>query len=381
MIVFRAFLQILARNKWIILMYSAILVVFSIFSLQTSQSAVTFEAIKPDLYLVNHDVDQGITHALVTYLSDQNNLVDLPEDSSDAVSDALFYRQINFYIEIPAGFRDEFLRGENPAIIIRSSGDYNASLAEMGLTRFLDLAHQYRLITPDEAALIKHLETTLATKVQVELTSTRDATSLDHAAYYYSFMNYPFLAGCIYVIAIIMLSFRNTNVFRRIVMGGLRPEHVNRILLGANSLFALGLWLLYVLVSFLVVGPTMFSLYGLCFILNSFVFTLSVTALAFLISSLLKSRNAINGVTNVVALGSSFLCGAFVPLTWLPTSVVAVAHLLPSYWYISANNQIASLESFTFDTLWPVFFHLLVVLAFTLVFALLANLLSHRQNR
>lgn len=412
MTVFKAFLRILNRNKWVVIMYSAILIIFSTFSLQSNQPTVSFEAVKPDLYLVNHDVDQGITKSLVAYLSEQNNLIDLPADDlndtidSDAVNDALFYRQINLAVEIPAGFRADFLAGKNPALIIRSSGDYNAALAEMDLTRFLDVANQYlaaasnptaaaNLQTPSadpaglsatnlsdaaEVVLLKNLEATLAVEAKVELTSTRDASSLDRAAFYYNFMNYPLLVGCIYIISTIMLSFREQKVARRIAMGGLTPQSINRILLAANSLFALCLWLIYVVISFIVVGPVMFSLHGLWLILSSCIFTLCATALAFLIANLLKSRNAINGITNVVGLGSSFLCGAFVPMTWLPGSVLAIAHVLPSYWYISANNDIAALETFSLDTLWPIIFHLLIILVFSLLFILVANLLSRRRK-
>lgn len=387
MTVFKAFLRILARNKWVILMYSAILIIFSVFSLQANESTVTFEAVKPDLCIINHDAEEGITKSLVDYLSANNNIIDLPADDPDAISDALFYRKINYLVEIPAGFRDDFLTGRNPAITTRSTGDYNASLAEMNLTRFLDVANQYLATaassgtqTVDEAALIKNLEATLATEVDVQLTSALDTTSLDRAAFYYNFMNYPLLVGCIYIVATVMLSFRDEKISRRIAMGGVTPEHVNRILLAANALFALALWLSYVLISFVVVGPVMFSLHGLWLILSSFVFTLCATALAFLIANLLRSRNAINGITNVVALGSSFLCGAFVPMTWLPDGVVAAAHILPSYWYISANDLITTLETFTFDSLQPVILHLLVILAFAALFTIIANLLSHRRK-
>lgn len=418
MTVFKAFLRILARNKWIIIMYTAILVIFSTFSLDANQATTTFEDVKPDLCIINHDVEEGITKSLIEYLSAQNNIIDLPGDDPEVISDALFYRRINYLVEIPAGFRADFLAGKNPAINTRSTGDYNASLAEMGLTRFLNTANQYlavalpapssslipsssstasglKLPSPDtsdpgtvspslsaaaEAVLIERLDQTLATEVSVELTSQLDTTGLDRAAFYYNFMNYPLLVGCIYIVATIMLAFRDEKVARRIAMGSLTPEHVNRILLAANSLFALALWLVYVLISFIVVGSTMFSFHGLWLILNSFVFTLCATSLAFLISNLLRSRNAINGITNVVALGSSFLCGAFVPLTWLPNSVITLAHALPSYWCISANEQIKTLESFSFDTLQPILLHMLIVLAFTLAFIIIANLLSHRRK-
>lgn len=142
----------------------------------------------------------------------------------------------------------------------------------MNLTRFLNVVNQYLATaassdaqTVDEATLIKNLEATLATEVDVQLTSALDATSLDRAAFYYNFMNYPLLVGCIYIVATVMLSFRDEKISRRIAMGGVTPEHVNRILLAANALFALALWLSYVLISFVVVRPlcSLFTVSGL----------------------------------------------------------------------------------------------------------------------
>ena len=39
-------------------------------------------------------------------------------------------------------------------------------------------------------------------------------------------------------------------------------------------------------------------------------------------------------VSNVLALGMSFLTGVFVPLEFLGEGIIRFAHFLPSYWYI-----------------------------------------------
>ena len=155
----------------------------------------------------------------------------------------------------------------------------------------------------------------------------------------------------------------------------------NRLLLLSNSLFAVVLWLFYVILSFVLVGNIMFTAQGLVLILNSFVFTLCALTIAFLIGNLVKNKNAVNGIVNVVALGSSFLCGAFVPVEWLPNSVLTVAHILPSYWYIQTNERLKTMEVLNFETLRPILFNMGMLLVFALVFTVAANVVSRARRK
>jgi len=380
MTIFKAFLKILNRNKGILIMYSAILIFFSIFSLQSNENTVNFESTKPDIYIINHDEGQELADALVRYLTDHSNLIELNGDD-ESLDDALFYRHVNFIVEIPEHFSQDYLSGRNPVIDFRSTGDYNASLAEMSLTRYLETAGAYRLISQSESELVKNTETALAQQTPVELTAKTDMSSLTNAAFYYNFLNYPLIAGCIFMICLTLLSFRNQKIAARINIGSISPSRINRILLLANVLFAVVLWLIYVGLSFWIAGSAMLSLQGLWFILNSLIFTCCITAMAFLIANIIHSRNALNGAVNVIGLGSSFLCGAFVPMQWLPQSVKAIAHVFPSYWYIDANEKIKALEEFSWETLSPILLNITVVIIFTLAFIVMANLISRREQR
>ena len=95
----------------------------------------------------------------------------------------------------------------------------------------------------------------------------------------------------------------------------------------------------------------------------------------------MKNKNAVNGIVNVVALGSSFLCGAFVPVEWLPNSVLTVAHILPSYWYIQTNERLKTMEALNFGTLRPILFNMGMLLVFALVFTVTANLVSRAKRK
>ena len=155
----------------------------------------------------------------------------------------------------------------------------------------------------------------------------------------------------------------------------------NRLLLLSNGLFAVFLWGVYLLLSFLLVGEIMFTIYGLLYILNSFIFMILSLALAVLLSTLVRNKEAINGIVNVIALGSSFLCGAFVPMDFLPESVVKFSHILPSYYYIKNNELFKEIESMNWMSLKPVVINFLILIGFILLIVVFNNIISKKKQR
>lgn len=380
MIVFKTFLKVLNKNKFIVILYSAILIFFGAFNMQTSDSSQSFVSSKPDILIVNQDEDKGITHNLIEYMEKNSKKIKV-EEEEDAINDALFYRDINYVIYIPAHYREDFLEGKNPQIDIKSTGDYQASLAEMILERYLNVASTYQEVIDSEEELVKKINDTLSKKVEIEVTSKLDISNLQKASYYYSFANYSILAGCVYIICLVLASFLDTNVKKRTVISSMKEKEFNQKLLLSNGLFAFLLWLLYVVTSFFLVGDIMFTTHGVIYIINSFLFSFCALTLAFLIGNLIHNKNAVNGIVNVVALGSSFLCGAFVPAEYLPDFVLKIAHILPSYYYINSNELIKQIEVINLDTMKPVIINMIILLFFSILFTILTNFVSRKKRK
>lgn len=379
MTVFRTFLKVLNKNKFVIIMYTAILIFFGGFNMQTSENNTSFVASKPDILIINQDEETGLTKNLVDYIKENSNIIEI-ENTQEAIDDALFYRDVNYIIYIPENYRGNFLNGENPKIEIKSTGDYQASLAEMMLERYIKVANIYQKNIDSEEELINKINETLSKQTEVEITSKLDTNNLSKATFYYNFANYSILAGCVYVICLILSSFKEEKIAKRTIISSMNYKKHNRQLLLANSLFAVVLWIFYVALSFILVGDIMFSTHGLIYIANSFVFTICAVTIAFLIGNLVNNKNAINGIVNVVALGTSFLCGAFVPMEWLPDSVLKIAHILPSYYYISSNEILAELEVINFETMKPILTNMGIVLIFAIVFIIITNIVSKRKR-
>ncbi len=379
MTVFKAYLKVLDKCKVPIIIYTVCLIFFGAFSLESNREQMNFTKVKPDIYIINHDESGTLTKNLISYLEENTNIKTLNEKNI-TIEDALFYRDISYVVEIPKGFTEDFLKNRQPKLEVKSVGDYEASLTEELLERYMNTANIY-LTYFNEEELLEKISHTLKEEVEVEMTSTLDSDSLSEIATFYNFANYALLGGCIYVICLILSSFQKDLVKKRTIISSLPLKQYNRSLFIANSLFAIVLWLVYVLLSIVMLGNSIFEIHGVFFILNSFLFTLVCLTLSFLLSSLIDNKEAINGVVNVIALGSSFLCGSFVPMSVLPKSVLQIARVLPSYWYIHTNEYLKTLEVVNFSSCKQILFNSSVLVLFALLFIFLNHEVTKRKQR
>lgn len=301
MTVYKTFFKVVNKYKFLILIYTVMLILFAGFNMQTSQNSTNFVAEKPDVLIINNDEEQKLSKNLVEYIEKNSNIVNI-EDNEEARNDALFYRDVSYIIYIPENYSKDFLNGLNPEINIKSAGDASSSYAEMMLTRYIKVANIYQKEIQNEEELIKTINETLAKETEIKITSKLDTNYLSKAAFYYNFMNYSILAGCVYVICIIISSFREEKIRKRTIISSINYKKFNRQLLVSNGMLALILWFLYVVLSFILIGDIMFTAHGLILIANSFVFSVCSLTIAFLIANLISNKNAINGIINVVAL-------------------------------------------------------------------------------
>ena len=380
MTVFKTFWKILNKNKVIVIIYTVMLLIFGVSNMQTSEKSMNFVASKPDVVIVNYDEEKGITKDFIKYITDNSNIVEIETDE-EKINDALFYRDANYVIYIPENYNKDFMEGKNPQIEIKSTGDYQASLEEMLVSRYIKVANIYQKSIDNEYELIAKINETLSKQAKTEITSKLDTNTISKATFYYNFASYSILSCLLLIISLILSSFNEERTRKRIVVSSTNYKKHNRILLLSNCCYSLILWLFYVIISFIILRDIMTTATGVVYIINSLVLTICATTIAFFIGNLVSNKGTINGIVNVVALGSSFLCGAFVPMEWLPDSVLKIAHTLPTYYYISTNEALKTLEKFNFATLKPLIVNMVIMLGFAIVFIILANVVLRRKRK
>lgn len=378
MTVFSTFFKVLKSQIGIIILYTVLLLGFGGLNVKTNESNINYIADKPDIVIVNKDESGELSNNLVKYLEKFTNVKDLDETNLD---DALFYRQINAIIYIPKNYSRDIKNKQKVNIDINTTGDYESSLASMILNRYLVVQDTYVLLFDDEASIIENVNNTLDKKIKTEVLSKKDEVSTSKITNYYNFASYAIVAGILLVLGNILSSFNQKNVKKRSIVSSTSYIKQNKYLLLSSSIYAIILWIFYILISIILFKGDILNEMFIFYIINLFIFTIVALTLAIFLSNLIDNKNALSGLVNVIAVGSSFLCGVFVPARWLPKSVLTFAHILPPYWYVNTNDILAEMEVINFENLKPVITNEIVLIAFIILFIILNLIVTKKKQR
>lgn len=380
MTVFSTILKILNKLKGMLILYTVMLVAITTIN-QTSGNKVTnFEESKPDMLIVNNDSKNVITDGFAYYIKKHANIKDIDTSNQDKINDAIFYRDVNFVIYIPENFGKDLKEGKEPSLKYKETGDEYAAYSRMLVEKYIKTVKTYKDYYSGRQ-LIEKVNNIVENDTKVQVKSSLDTSKMSTMTAYFNFLNYALLAGCVYCITMILASLKQENVRKRTIVSSFNYRKYNRIVLFSNAIVIVAMWILYMILSLILFKDTMFTANGLAFVLNSLVFALCGLSIGFLIGNITTNKAAIGGIVNVVALGTSFLCGCFVPFEYMPDYVLKIAHILPTYYFVANNQLIKTIESFNIDTLKPIFINVGVVLAFTIVFVILSNYISKKKQR
>ena len=378
MTVFKTFFRIVNKLKPTIILYTALLIIFGAVNMKTSDNNINFVNSKPDILIINQDVNKGLTKNLIDYMKKNSNIVKVG-NNEEKINDSLFYREVSYVIYIPKDYRKNVLLGKNPKLDIKKTDEYDAHLSEMMLKRYIKLQNIYNEEAGSEDELITLINDNMNDDVNVKITSKVDTSKTYNIAYYFNFASYSILAIIIYIVCLVLCSFKEESISKRINISSINyKSHNNKILL-ASIVFSSIVWLLFVIIGVTIVGDIMFSIRGLISIINSFIFTFCALTLSILISSLTNNKNAISGIVNVIALGSAFLCGAFVPAEYLPSSVLNFAHILPAYYYINSNDLLKNIDVINISSMHSIIINMVIIIMFSILFIILNNVVTKKR--
>lgn len=373
MIVFKTILKILNKLKGMLILYTFMLVMITFIN-QTSNNETSFLESKPSIAIVNED-DSLITNDFIDYMDKHCIIKNLAPKNID---DAIFYRSINMVVYIPKNFGENLL-SNNVTLEYKASGDGASSYTKMLIEKYIKTVLIYKDYYSDEE-LINHVNNLLKLDANVEVKTKLETSKLERMTRYFNFLNYALLAGSVYCISMILASIKEEKVKKRTIISSFDYKKYDRIVLGTLSIVIFGIWLLYMLLSIILFKNTIFTFNGLAYILNSFVFTIASLCIGYLIGNITQNKNAIAGIINVVALGSSFLCGCFVPVEYMPDYALKIAHIFPTYYYVSNNEIIKTIEAFNPTLIKSLLKNGFVIVLFSLLFILLTNYISKKKQ-
>lgn len=379
MTVFNTFWKVINKYKGTIILFTVMLVTFGGINTTSNNSTVDFTNSKPDIIIVNNSGNNDLTKNLISYLEKNTNVKDV-KNTEEARNDALFYREVNYIIYIPKDYQKDVLSGKTPEIDIKTVGDYTSSLAEMLLTRYLKIQSIYAKNISAEQELITVINKNLSKTSEVTITSKVDRAKTSRVSRYFNFASYSAMFIIIFVICMVLSSFHTKTIKKRTIISSMNYKTHNKYLLRASFIYSIIVWLLFMLLGTILFSNTILSLRGLVYAINLLIFIFTSLTLALLLSTLIDNKDAVNGIVNVISLGSAFLCGAFIPTEWLPEAVIKISRIFPTYWYVNSNDLLASLQTINMTSLNQVIINMIVMLVFALIFIIINNLVSKKKQ-
>lgn len=376
MTIFKTYWKIVKKNIGIIILYTVMLLVFGTMNLKANKNSFEFISSKPDIIIVNNS-SGIITDNLISYLKTNANVKNIADEND--IDDAVFFRDANYVIYIPKEFENKIENGKEFNIDIKTNNSYDSYIASELLNRYLDVFSKYMNLYNDKILAIQKLDNTLNKKASVVIESKTNLNS--KTSLFYNFSSYSIMAIVIYIICLVLSSFNDEKISKRTNVSGMNYKTFNNYLYISSFTFTFIIFIVYLILSFLILKSSILNINGILYSLNMFIFFIVSFTMAILISNLVKSKGAISGVVNVISLGSAFLCGAFIPVKYMPSFALKIAHIFPTFYFIDNNEYIASIQNFDKASYEFVLKNFIIMIVFIIFFLILNTLVSRFKRK
>lgn len=365
--VFKTYFQIAKRQIKSMMIYLGIFFVL-IFVLSSIGNDNTAEYTSQDCKLTIFDNDNTQeSRQLVEYLSGIHDIVDVKDDK-EAITDNMFYGNIDYVLYIEKGYSES---GEVKNI--KRPGTFVGLYVDEQIASYQKTFNAYKAAgyTTEEANKLTAESMDNGDIVSME----GDSSKKEMVYYFFIYIPYILVMLLFNSVAPVVQAFNKREVSNRMKISAMDSRsRMAQMLMGSAVLSILILGLLDI-VSLIMYkgrpleGEMIFNM------LNGFVFLLVAMGIISIVTSFDLNQNATNMVANIVGLGMSFLGGIFVPMEIFGDALLKVAKFLPTYWYVSAQDEL--FENGLTQTFWEC---IGVELLFAVAFVSVAMLLSRKMR-
>lgn len=375
--VLKLYFKIIKDMKGTILMFTCIFL--GVFAVVSSANA---ESSTPDIYkgmkvnIAYIDEDQSVLSKNMKSFVEENAKIISIGTSEEEQKDALYYKQVNAIVVIPKGFTASFEKGTPMELQIQQRpDDAVAGVVIQKMNSYLNTMRSYKKIYPQDSLEKLHtmVSETLGKKADVQIRSEHEQTSsVFRNGAYFNYLSYVIITIVIMVEGMTMLCIFKSEVMKRNMVSPMKSSSMNLQLIAGNLIFGIALWSAYMIMIAILNPSGFFTLEGVMMAGNAFLLTMMCVSLAFLLTAVFSryvhAGDAINGVTNIVGLGSSFLGGAFVPQSLISEQVLMFSRFIPTYWYVKLNDMLVYGTAEIGDKIQQMFISYGVLILFTIAF-------------
>lgn len=347
MTVFKGYLRMVRRNLYTLLVYIGIFIGVCIMIQSTMGKmlpAEGFSSYRMKVAVIDR-AGSALSEAVCEMVEGKHKPA-VVEDDPQAIQDALYYRDAEYVLILPEDMEERFGEGQRAVERVTVPDSVMGFYVDMQVNTMLNQirAGMAGGLTEEEAC--QEAKRLAALPGNVTLYDRNgNAGQLPTHNYFFRYMPYGLLGSVIWTISLILMEFRRKEIRRRMLSSAVSLGTQNLAAVASFLSVGVAVWLVCVLAGVLLYGRDLLPdrNFG-WYLLNSFIFLLVALSLGYLCGVLSNGPQALNGLTNVVSLGLSFLGGIFVPIEMLG-KIEAVSQFLPTYWYSRINTVLGEFQT------------------------------------
>ena len=330
--IFKAYFLVLNKYKGTVFIFFAVFMSLSLIMAKVNGGggASSFQQDSLDIAVV--DEDQGeFAGQIREYFGTHNQVTEMKMDQ-DKITDALYWRRLDYVLVIPEGAGKTLAKGEIPELsCMKVPGYFDSAYFEAALQMYLQKMSGLVKNGVDTEAAQQQLMKLQQKETKVRMASFVNKNQGDMSTRFFLYVPYLFIAVGVSGIGLVLLRINGKEV-----------------LTAAILVYGLCLYLFVLVAAVVISGGNILTDARLpWFAVNIFAMLLFGISLGFFTGMTVKNGDAVNGVVNVTSLVLCFLGGVFVPRQFFGDGVMRVAKLFPTYWYVVNNEMIGAMKNVT----------------------------------
>lgn len=347
MTVFKYFLRIVWRYKWLIFIQLAIFMFFTFVSTrQLPQADSTFSDIPLTLSVVAPEADP-LAEDFIAYLSEKNN-VTLVDSAETVLREQVYTDAIDGAIILPKDIEQTATAQLSDIQVITSDKSVGAAMLRMDINRYFTFANALIKANNFDTERLREL---LNKRANTQILSPNGETPANYTIiwgkYYFNMLGYMLIMLFISLMGVVMADFEGKGVATRQRISALSLLHINRQKFLGGAVVTVILFSLFIALA-LCIQPTLLQFSEFYhYVAIATVSTLTILSLTYLCVVLAEDKKIVySSLSTVLGLGLAFTSGVFVPIEFLDSNVQQFAKLFPVYYLVQANEAVLQHESY-----------------------------------
>jgi ABC-2 type transport system permease protein len=377
--VFKSFFLILNKYKGTVFIFFAVFMSMSLIMAKVNGGGreSSFQQDSLDIAIVDED-DGAMADQIREYFGTHDQVTKMKMDQ-DKITDALYWRRLDYVLVIPEGAGRTLAKGEIPELsCMKVPGYFDSAYFEAALQMYLQKMSALVKNGVDTDAAQQQLMKLQQKETKVHMASFVNKNQGDISTRFFLYVPYLFIAAGVSGIGLVLLRINGKEVRERTLPMKKRVMGLTAAIL----VYGLCLYLFVMVAAVIISGGNILTDARLpWFAVNIFTMLLFGISLGFFTGMTVKNGDAVNGVVNVTSLVLCFLGGVFVPRQFFGDGVMRVAKLFPTYWYVVNNEMIGAMKNATQSFVWDVLIQSIVSVGYALVlFAVTLVIVSAKRS-